>query len=998
MPGVPTGQGKGRHTVMEVTQINLNHCDAAQQLLWQSTTETMCDVAIIAEPYRVPHDNGNWIADRAGLAAIQVMGRYPFQEVITRSEEGFVIAKINGIFICSCYAPPRWTMEQFQHMLDELTENLIGRRPIVIGGDFNAWAVDWGSRCTNARGYSLLEALAKLEVRLSNEGTTSTFRRDGRESIIDVTFCSPSLNVNWKVCEGYTHSDHQAIRITIGQRNPAAVTRPKAHERKWKMKFFDKDLFVEALRAESHSLFLNADELTEALARACDTTMPRQLMPRNIRRPAYWWNDVLEVLRTVCLWARRRSQRSRNETDREARSANYRMARSAFKRAIKLSKSCCFKELCRDADANPWGDAYRVVMAKIKGPTTPAERCPDKLKSIVEGLFPKHDPTTWPPTPYGEEEGNNAEDQRISNDELVEAAKNLKANKAPGPDGIPNVVLRAAIQAFPDMFRTALQKCLEEGSFPDRWKVQKLVLLPKPGKPPGDPAAYRPICLLDTLGKLLERVILNRLVPHTEGEYGLSERQFGFRKGKSTIDAIRLVIGKAEKAAKQKRRGNRYCAVITIDVKNAFNSASWEAIALALYRMRVPGYLCRMLKSYFENRILVYETNEGQKSVEVTAGVPQGSLIGPALWNGMYNGVLTLELPTGVEIIGFADDIILTVTGETLEEVQMLATESIDKVENWMKDAKLQIAHQKTEVLLISNCKTVQRLEITVGDHAIASGRSLKYLGVMIDDRLNFNSHVDYACEKAAKAINAISRIMPNNLGPSSSKRRLLATVSTSVLRYGGPAWIAALDTQRNLRKLNSTFRLMAMRVASSYRTISSEAVCVIAGMIPIGITLVEDSECYRQREIRGVRKVMRAESMAKWQQEWNTATNGRWTYRLIPSLSVWVNRKHGEVTFHLTQFLSGHGCFRQYLHRFGHASSPLCPECGNVEETPEHVVFVCPRFGTMREEITNLNVGNIIGEMCREESIWDAASRTITRILTELQQKWRYDQQAGRV
>lgn len=92
---------------MEVTQVNLNHCDTAQQLLWQSTTETECDVAIIAEPYRVPLDNGNWATDTARLAAIYVMGRYPIQEVVSRTFEGLVIAKVNGTFVCSCYAPPR---------------------------------------------------------------------------------------------------------------------------------------------------------------------------------------------------------------------------------------------------------------------------------------------------------------------------------------------------------------------------------------------------------------------------------------------------------------------------------------------------------------------------------------------------------------------------------------------------------------------------------------------------------------------------------------------------------------------------------------------------------------------------------------------------------------------------------------------------------------------------------------------------------------------------
>ncbi|XP_055614760.1 uncharacterized protein LOC129761082 [Toxorhynchites rutilus septentrionalis] len=158
----------------------------------------------------------------------------------------------------------------------------------------------------------------------------------------------------------------------------------------------------------------------------------------------------------------------------------------------------------------------------------------------------------------------------------------------------------------------------------------------------------------------------------------------------------------------------------------------------------------------------------------------------------MYNGVLTLKLPKGMDIVDFADDVALTVTGEMLVEVKMLAIESIVIVENWMQAAKLRIAHNKTEVLLVSNCKAEQRAEITVGEHAITSKRTLKYLGVLIDDRLNFNNHFDCACEKAEKSISAIVRIMPNNAGPCSSKRCLLATVSSSILRYGAPAWSAA--------------------------------------------------------------------------------------------------------------------------------------------------------------------------------------------------------------
>ncbi|XP_058839068.1 uncharacterized protein LOC131694610 [Topomyia yanbarensis] len=128
-----------------------------------------------------------------------------------------------------------------------------------------------------------------------------------------------------------------------------------------------------------------------------------------------------------------------------------------------------------------------------------------------------------------------------------------------------------------------------------------------------------------------------------------------------------------------------------------------------------------------------------------------------------------------------------------------------------MREKKLTLAHHKTEMVLISNRKAVQQARISVGDCIIDSKREAKQLGVMIDDRLSFNSHIDHACGRAVKVISALSRIMPNNSAISSSKKRLMASVSTSVLRYAGPAWVTALQTKRNTSRLNSTFRLMAM-------------------------------------------------------------------------------------------------------------------------------------------------------------------------------------------
>ncbi|CAB0041824.1 unnamed protein product [Trichogramma brassicae] len=159
--------------------------------------------------------------------------------------------------------------------------------------------------------------------------------------------------------------------------------------------------------------------------------------------------------------------------------------------------------------------------------------------------------------------------------------------------------------------------------------AQRLVLLPKPGKPPEEPSSYRPLCMLDTAGKILERPICDRLEAITESPGGLSDYQYGFRKRRSTINAIENVIATAQEAIAGKRwnRGTKkYCAVVTLDVKNAFNSARWNNIHAALRQMHVPEYLLRIIRSYLSARLLDYDTDDGPETHRVTAGVPQGSV------------------------------------------------------------------------------------------------------------------------------------------------------------------------------------------------------------------------------------------------------------------------------------------------------------------------------------------------------------------------------------
>lgn len=652
-------------------------------------------------------------------------------------------------------------------------------------------------------------------------------------------------------------------------------------------------------------------------------------------------------------------------------------------------------------DSDPWGRPYKAVMARLKGPTTASPSSPVLLQQIVTTLFPKQPELTYGDVMLADHRLNVP---TISEEEMMKACSKIGDAKAPGPDGVPNVALKAAIRSRPELFLKTYNTCLAEGIFPTRWKLQKLVLLPKGNKPPEDPSSYRPICLLDTAGKVLERIICNRMEEFSEGDQGLSQSQYGFRKARSTTDAITVVVDTARKAIEGKRwrRGaKKYCAIVTLDVRNAFNSANWDRILDALRSMEFPEYIRRLILSYFSDRTLRYNTDAGPQTYNITGGVPQGSVLGPLLWNVMYDGVLRLPMPAGTRIVGFADDIAVVVVAKHLEEVTQIANEAIATIRQWLSSSGLHLADQKTEAVLVSSRKARETITFTIGGCNIVSQPSVRYLGVHIDDRLRFNEHLQIVSARARATSNALSRIMPNIGGPRQIRRRLLSSVVSSIMLYGAPVWSDALVVTAYARQITSVYRRSALRVARAFHTVSYDAVCVIADMMPIHLMAEERTKIYRRRredqetDRRAIAKEIRTEMTMRWQQLWDASTKGRWTHRLISDIHVWSTRKHGEVDHYITQLLTGHGCFKAYQHRFRLDDDASCPVCQPEHEDAEHVFFRCPRFHGQRLALQRylrhqLSPENIVGEMLSSEATWEAVGTFAADIIKELRREER--------
>ena len=486
---------------------------------------------------------------------------------------------------------------------------------------------------------------------------------------------------------------------------------------------------------------------------------------------------------------------------------------SIWKALRSVTQGCQPHEVPSSLSADKFNSHFISVADIINNPKE-SYVCSDKLREYCEKKIPYHETFKIP---------------HITVEEVYKYITATSNKKSVGVDGLSGYILKLSLPYTIETLTHIYNICIQNQIFPDKLKVAKVIPLPK-GNDLTDPNNYRPISVLSIISKPLEKHIHTHLLRYLDRFTLLRPSQSGYRPNHSCQTALAHMTNNWL----YNINNCNMTGAVFLDLRKAFDLIDHDILLQKLSVYLKDFDSLSFFKSYLENRQqCVFAHGKLSSCGHLQSGVPQGSVLGPLLFC-LYINDLPLHitnLSTSCDM--FADDTTLYTAGSDVNQIQSSLQSSLQEVSSWCHLNRMLIHPQKTKCMLISTRQQLQNLppplSLSIGSSAVEQVSEHRVLGVLLDDRFQWEAYTDQLCKKLSQNLFLLSKL--KHFVDVDTRKLFFNAHIKSQVDYVSSVWDNCAEN--HFLKVNSLYRRSAKLILPD-PSLSTDEKMTKLGILPL--------------------------------------------------------------------------------------------------------------------------------------------------------------------